>query len=329
VPLVLFRIWSPNTYRQTHSGSRSTVAQYPLTLKLQFFWQQLINKESRPRALIERSVFTQSVTKELRQAWLEPDRTNRSARLSNLTARPSDKVRGSADEISVGRRAQSGAVSALPVEPTGPLPSSVSPQITPALHDVRSQVVREQKTISPKTFRTFIEKVFKNRLHTFVAERNILATSSARSGEFSYRPKRILAGGAWSSPIEDGAVLQQTILPGSRITRAGRGNVDMTPRVSVPVQSQFIHPEQAEWAGQNSLAGPRSRLFAQSASLNLASPPAAGSAARSEPQERTSIPRLPTVVQPAQPQLDMGRLSDEVYRHIQKKIRVERERRGL
>ena len=103
----------------------------------------------------------------------------------------------------------------------------------------------------------------------------------------------------------------------------------MTPRVSVSVQSQLIHPERAVGAGQNSLADVRSRLFAQSASLNLASPPAAGSAARSEPQEQTSISRLPAVVEPAQPQLDIGRLSDEVYRHIQKKIRVERERRGM
>jgi hypothetical protein len=30
-----------------------------------------------------------------------------------------------------------------------------------------------------------------------------------------------------------------------------------------------------------------------------------------------------------QPPLDIARLSDDVYRHIQRKIRIDRERRGL
>lgn len=317
VPLVLFRAWSANTYRQAHRGLRSTVAQYPLTLKFQFFCQQSINKESRPRAQIERSIFTQSVTKELRQAWLERDRTTRSAERSNLTARPPAELGSSTKKISVGHRAKTGAASALPVEPTGPLPSSDSPQITHALYDVRSQVGREQKTISPKTFRTITEKVFRAHLHTFVAERNVLTTSSARGRDRAYRPKGILAGDEASSPI----------VLGTRITRTLRRNVDLMFRDSVLTTSRFIHPEQAEGDGKISLPSVRSRLFAQSALLNLASP-AAGSA-RSEPQGQTSVPPAPAVVQPSQPTLDIGRLSDEVYRHIQKKVRVERERRGM
>ena len=31
---------------------------------------------------------------------------------------------------------------------------------------------------------------------------------------------------------------------------------------------------------------------------------------------------------PAQPVIDVARLSDEVYRHIQRRVRIERERRG-
>jgi hypothetical protein len=42
--------------------------------------------------------------------------------------------------------------------------------------------------------------------------------------------------------------------------------------------------------------------------------------------ERTSAQRRP---EPAAPPLNIERLSDEVYRHIQKKMRIERERRGL
>jgi hypothetical protein len=328
VPLVLFRIWSPNTNRQAQRGSGPTVAHYPLTLNFNAFWQQPINKETRRQTLIERSIFSRAVTRELLQAWLDPDRTNGSARLPDLIARPSAKVRGSAETISVARHAQARAASALPLERTVTLPPGVSSQ-PPALHDELSHLGPRRKTIGPKTFRRFSEKVFKSGVHTLVAERNVLVTSSARSGELAYRPKSNSAGGASSSPLEDDAAFQPATLPRSRISRSLQRNVDMTPRLSVSVQSQFIQPERAVWAGQNSLPGVRSRLFAQSASLNLASPPAAGSAARSEPQEQTSISRLPAVVQPAQPQLDIGRLSDEVYRHIQKKIRVERERRGM
>jgi len=208
------------------------------------------------------------------------------------------------------------------------VPALVSPQVNPPLHNVLAQVRREQTTINPETFRLFTEKVFKNRLHTVVAERNILATSSAPIGELAYRRQKLSASGAWSSPIEDAPALQPAILPGGSVTRALRRNVDVMPHVSVPVQSQFIHPEPAEWYWQNSFQGARSRLFADSAWLNLASQPMSVPSAQPQSKE-TSPPRPPAVVQPPPPQLDIGRLSDEVYRHIQRKIRIERERRGL
>jgi hypothetical protein len=325
VPLVLFRFRSLSASRQTNAGSRSTLVQYPLTLQLQVFLRQSIKNELRPRALIERSIFIRSTTKDLRQVWRDPGSTCDTAPLSNLTARRSANVHSSVDKITVARLANSSAALALPAETTAPAPTSVSSRFTPGLRDVVPQTGRGQKT-----FRVFTEKVFKNRLHTFITERNILSTSSVQGGELSYRRQKISAGGAWSSPIDDGAAFQQAILPGSRITRALRRNVDTMARVSLPVQSQFIHPEQAEWSNQNSLlSSVQSRLFAQSASLNLANQPAGGPAARPQLQEQTSAPRPPAAVQPSQPQLDIGRLSDEVYRHIQRKIRVERERRGM
>ena len=103
----------------------------------------------------------------------------------------------------------------------------------------------------------------------------------------------------------------------------------MMDAISAPGQLQFIHPAQAEGSGQSSLQGSRSRLFAKSAWLNLASQPASGPAAQPAAQGQTSLPPPPVVVPASQPQLDIGRLSDEVYRHIQRKIRIERERRGI
>lgn len=72
----------------------------------------------------------------------------------------------------------------------------------------------------------------------------------------------------------------------------------------------------------------RSRLFAESAWLDLATQPKSAPAAPSESRE-VAPPRRADVAQPPQQQLDIGRLSDEVYRHIQRKIRIERERRGI
>lgn len=328
VPLVLFRIWFPNASRRAPAGLRATVAQYPLTLQLQFLWQQSIKDESRPRALVERSIFTQSVIKELRQAWRDPASTASSPRLSYSTARPPAKAHSNADRISVARQAESRSELALPVETNGPVPARVSPQVNPPLHNVLAQVRREQTTINPETFRLFTEKVFKNRLHTVVAERNILATSSARIGELAYRRQKLSASGAWSSPMKDAPALQPAISPRGSFTRALRKTVDVMPDVSVFAQSQFIHPEQAEGNWQNSVQGARARLFADSAWLNLASQPM--SVPSAQPQSKgTSPPRPAAVVQSPQPQLDVGRLSEEVYRHIQRKIRIERERRGI
>jgi hypothetical protein len=47
-----------------------------------------------------------------------------------------------------------------------------------------------------------------------------------------------------------------------------------------------------------------------------------------EPDQRAAVPprrQAPTT----SPQIDLGRLSEDVYQHIQRKIRIERERRGL
>jgi len=132
-----------------------------------------------------------------------------------------------------------------------------------------------------------------------------------RSSNFA----RATSSRAWSGP----GVLQQP-RQSDGIARSSRGNFPATP-----MQSLLSQPAPNE-IGQNPLL--RSRLFPESAWLNLASLPASAPAAKSESRE-TSPPRPPDVVQPAQQQLDIARLSDEVYQHIQRKIRIERERRGM
>lgn len=71
-------------------------------------------------------------------------------------------------------------------------------------------------------------------------------------------------------------------------------------------------------------------LYAHSVSRTFAAHPQHGDAAQPSTQHQPTPPPA-RVSTPAPPQLplDIARLSDEVYRHIQRKIRVDRERRGL
>lgn len=336
VPLVLFRFWSPGASRQAHTGLRPTVAQYPLNLQLQFFWQQSISNESGPRAMIERSIFTHLVTKELKQVWKEPRRIESSAtQLSYDAIRPSAKASANADRIAGGRQTEFRSAAAPPVE-TGPTIAAGAPgRVAAPLHNTLAYVLPDQVAIVPETFRLFTERILKNKLHTVTSKRTIFAASAARIGEFAHRRRTVSAVGASSSPSEGANALQPALVPkpalvpSGRVARAFRSRRAMMDAISAPGQSQFIHPAQAEGSGQSSLQGSRSRLFAQSAWLNLASHPASGPAAQPAAQGQTSLPPPPVVVPASQPQLDIGRLSDEVYRHIQRKIRIERERRGI
>jgi hypothetical protein len=44
--------------------------------------------------------------------------------------------------------------------------------------------------------------------------------------------------------------------------------------------------------------------------------------------DRSAAPSRPQA-QATPPQIDLGRLSEDVYQYIQRKLRIERERRGL
>lgn len=72
----------------------------------------------------------------------------------------------------------------------------------------------------------------------------------------------------------------------------------------------------------------RSTLYAQPASRSLAVAPVAAQAQPAPPEPRsTPVPAPPVQMLP--PPIDVGQLSEDVYQHIQRRIRIERERRGL
>jgi hypothetical protein len=72
----------------------------------------------------------------------------------------------------------------------------------------------------------------------------------------------------------------------------------------------------------------RAHLYATPASRSLAHQSAAPAEPPRVPDPRPA-PGAADREQAPQPPLDIARLSDDVYRHIQKKIRIDRERRGL
>jgi hypothetical protein len=77
-------------------------------------------------------------------------------------------------------------------------------------------------------------------------------------------------------------------------------------------------------------AASRSRFYSNPAPRNLAIQPAQRNEDRSQAAEQKHSAPLRTNSSPAQPPaLNISWLSEEVYRHIQRKVRVERERRGL
>ena len=109
------------------------------------------------------------------------------------------------------------------------------------------------------------------------------------------------------------------------------------PAVSAPFHPVLMtapgsswRPVQRRGEGRPSVVeGMRSPLYAQPAARSFANHPAATTAQQAPAPERRTAPPPPAHVQALQPQIDLGRLSEDVYQHIQRKIRIERERRGL
>ena len=94
-----------------------------------------------------------------------------------------------------------------------------------------------------------------------------------------------------------------------------------------PVVTTAIRPAGDVRRGDTSrpAEGLRQPLYAQPAARNLSS-----ATAPVAPQMAPEIrPAAPPQVQAVQPPFDLQRLSEDVYQHIQRRIRIERERRGL
>jgi hypothetical protein len=106
-----------------------------------------------------------------------------------------------------------------------------------------------------------------------------------------------------------------------------RGNTQETNQV-LPVKAHPMVLTRTFGNVEASLDQPAPRLYALPASRTFVSEPAHSEDKRMRSKEQPS-PASQPASPPPQPSLDIARLSEEVYRHIQRKIRIERERRGL
>ena len=91
--------------------------------------------------------------------------------------------------------------------------------------------------------------------------------------------------------------------------------------------SQTVRPRDTRAA--SAAESIRVPLYTQPVARAFASQPTPAAAPPPTPAIQRAEPPSPVRAQQMQPQIDIGRLTEDVYQHMQRKIRIERERRGL
>ena len=288
VPLIFFRFWSPGDSRPARTRSQPTFSPYLLRLHIGLSWPQWLVNAYGRGIGFEQSIFAPSVIKELK--WL------------------------GIHQRSIDSLAHARSNEALASLHTTPFPVVADRLLT----------VERGISVSAKIQR-FTETLGRNQQSNFL-HRGVSAPTARRIGEVLQTGNKI-SPSATSQQSQGSAAIRQVSSQRSEVARNLNNNVERS-QVHASAPSQLIHRETTDAHSSNSLGGDKSRLYATSAWLNFANPTPANSNERIRPQEQSTLTRPPTTVQTVQPKLDIGRLSEEVYRHIQRKIRVERERRG-
>jgi hypothetical protein len=318
VPMVLFRHLAPPHFRQARKSFPSHVPQYQLAMHMQFFWQQWLGNILGPRTTLEK--FTHTASKELQHRFSNLPGTNPASSLAEARRKP--------DRIVGERQTHSVPAHSPEIVRSRSVPAAGSHVSRTNLQNTLVHTLRDRSTTIPGTVRLFTERTLKIRTQTIFAGPSAIAAPLARISGPAERRQRIFPRTTSPLPFEAAATVPHVNSRGEELTHVFRLKTEVLPRAIVALKSPLLHPAQSDGEGQDLLKRARTRLYEQSAWLNLAQP-AAGSAGQLPTPEPPAAVRPPTSVRPLQPQLDIGRLSEEVYRHIQRKIRIERERRGM
>ena len=154
------------------------------------------------------------------------------------------------------------------------------------------------------------------------------ASSTPRPGG---EPSLFLAGSR-SIRSRTTETVNRSVTVSSRALSTGAMGVPVTAslRPALTVAAQSSHRELEDRRHRPSVVGEtRSRLYAQPAVRSFAVHPAVDTPKPATvTAEQRPVPP-PPVAAAVQPQIDLARLTEDVYHHIQRKIRIERERRGL
>ena len=324
VPLVFLRLGQPRELRQPRIRSQRSGPPVQLNLYFQLSWPQWLVTRHEPRTAFQTSTFNSTVTRELN--WLRSNPKTRhtsetSKTIKHLVAaailrnNEEPKTSPAAPKLSLETVRRDDRTRSVPVaEPR--VASEDRPASLPSERGFRKAATVFQSTVTS----------INNRFQTVSLARNVFAPR-LHSAVFLAQKVQLIAPAG--NAHESKTTIVRRSLRHETVERASRTTVETKSVSSLNVQSQLVHRTQTD----DSRPQPaRSRLYTQPAPLTFANQTPAASAARTQSNEQQSPAPArtpPPVVQPVQQQLDMDRLSDEVYRHIQRKIRIERERRGL
>ena len=325
VPLVFLRLGQPRELRQPRVRSQRSGPPVQLNLYFQLSWPQWLTTRHEPGLVFQTSTFNSTVIRELN--WLRSNPKIRPATLSSKTIthlvaaailrnneeiEPRPATSPAAPKLSLETVRRDDRTRSVPVAE----PRAASEDRLASLPSERG--FRKAATVFQSTVTSI-----NNRFQPVSLARNVFAPR----GHSAVHKVQLTAAAGNAHETKTTGVRRS--LRHDTVERASRTTIETKSVSSLNVQSQLVHRTGTDYSRPQPA---RSRLYTQPAPLTFANQTPAVSAARTQSNEQQSPApaRTPApVVQPVQQQLDMDRLSDEVYRHIQRKIRIERERRGL
>ena len=327
VPLVFRRVSSPENFYQ-RPRSLTPVVQYPLNLRLQLSWPLLTVKETRLRETIRQS----SVIRTYLQRTFE--------RFGHVTERLGQTTKrfGHTTERFGHTTERFGRTTETSFR-TRPADVQFSSLIN------SYAIVNEQRN----QLHTALN-VFKSAARVPLPLLPVTLAENPRSStdvEVNAPPKTfpqivitnpLITGGRFPS-VREMVTRHHTHTTSERQTvrgreTVGRAEVIQSSRVHTDTSSPPIvvsgttrySPATKTETTRASFVPPQQRPYWQPAARDFVTTPSHPVENQPAPQEPQSLPQRASVPQPA---LDIGQLSEEVYRHIQRKLRIERERRGL
>lgn len=311
VPLVLFRLWSARNPQVAQRLKQSHVVQYPLNLLIQLFWPSSVKVP-----YLNQFDFTRDHFQRTSSTLPRPSNTQLASVItSSATAEGEHK----------NEQLRAGSVS---LRDGGALPLEYKPDSRLSVESL----VPEHFSLPPKAASgdqfVNIGKRLKDA-HVSVRRgihqpQRVFTNTFLRNNQLTVRAQQQL-----SAPSVTTVAVHREIFRRHAISPELRRNLEAIPQALLPVKPQPMLFTRIYGDERGSLGGTLSRSYALPALRDFLSEPPRRENKSPNSQELPSPAPQHASVPPPQPPLDIGRLSEEVYRHIQRKIRVERERRGL